>query len=133
MIKKTVVYLVVSGLFLSAGCQNHDSSYGYLMRHPEVLQQKASDCEINTADNCDMIEHALDAFHRLQNDQALQPSQFGQRIMRAQQQWVRLKKAYEMAKQEGDQNKIKLTRKAYRDQCHELQIYYAVMAQTMVD
>lgn len=131
--KKPFLCLVLNGLFLCAGCQNNDYSYGYLMQHPDVLQQKASDCEINTAANCDLIERALDAFHRLQNDQALQPALFGQRIMRAQQQWVRLQNAYAKAKQEGDQNKIKLTRKAYRDQCHELKIYYAVVAQTMVD
>jgi len=127
------IFFYLGSFFLLMGCQNNPISYDYLMQHPEELQAYYLNCSIQQSADCQTITRAMDAFNLLQNQQVLQPIEFGQRIMHTQQQLVSMQHAYRNAKPEEDHNKLVLMKEAYEDQVTQLHIYYAVIARIMFD
>jgi hypothetical protein len=103
-------------IFFLAGCENQPLTYHYLMRHPAFLEKEMSHCQIEIAESsrCQAVKQAANDFDLLVTERETNPEQFGEKIMRAEEQL-----ANQPSKSE-----------AYQSQFDHLQILLAVLAFT---
>lgn len=136
--------LITFSLF---GCKERQS-YTYYMRHPLVLKQEVTECQSSfektkdQAAKCEIVMYAALNMTALINQQQQDPEKFGQRILDAQENYIKLKEAVIQASQVVDDLKSKNTspadlrsaqddlykaKKACADQLQEIRVFLAVV------
>lgn len=87
-VKKLMLISTVA--LLVSGCEQHDKSYSYLVRHPEYLKQQIAACQDGPSNTetqtayCETVMSAASNFMSLYKEWQEDQEDFGQKVMVAQ-------------------------------------------------
>lgn len=145
---KNAKYLISVLLLVSlSGCKERQT-YSYLMRHPMVLKQEITECQASiekTKDQATKCETVMSAGMNMSNiisQQQQDPEKFGQKILDAQENYIKLKevlaattKILEDLKSKNAapediktaQDDVYKAKKACSDQLQEIKVLLAVV------
>lgn len=75
-------------LFLLTGCKSQPLTYHYIMQHPRLLQKEILRCQVEVVESvaCKEVKRAAKDFELLLTERQMNPEQFGEKILRAQEQ-----------------------------------------------
>jgi hypothetical protein len=130
-----MTFLAVFITLFLVGCKPHHS-YSYLMTHPKVLQREVARClsiPNGTMDSdCEMVSHAHNDFESEIADERSDQQAYGKKILAAELQLVVLGNDIKAirAKSNLDLVKLKLAKRAYREQSAKVRIMLNVVAVT---
>lgn len=145
--KNSKYLITVLFLVLLSGCKEKQT-YSYLMRHPMVLKQEITECQASMektqdqATKCETVMYAGMNMSNLISQQQQDPEKFGQRILSAQENYIKLKQASIAASRilEDFKNKsaapadirtaqddVYKAKKACSDQLQEIKVLLAVV------
>jgi len=85
---KKIGLISLCSLLLLTSCKNSSLTYAYLMQHPSILQKEMMHCQLTLVENaeCEVVKRAARDFSQLIVDRQANPEQFGERILRAEEQ-----------------------------------------------
>lgn len=94
IIKMLIILFLLPSL---TGC-NKNQTYSYYMRNPEVLKAALTVCQTNNPitkeeiTHCEIVLYSATKMLSLINEQQADPEKFGQRILNAEMNYMKLKK-----------------------------------------
>jgi hypothetical protein len=132
------ISLMFSGLFLLLGCK-HQSSYLYLIQHPETLQSELAKCRnTDSADTCKIAKRAAQDLVIFNNQRQDNPEKFGLKILQAQQTLAKTHDNLTLAQNDllthandaAVQKKVVSLKDDYNNQLEQVNAMLAIVATT---
>lgn len=132
------ITLMFSGLFLLLGCK-HQSTYLYLIQHPEALQTELSKCHENdSADTCKIVKRAAQDLVIFNNQRQDNPEKFGLKILQAQETLAKTHQNLMLAQNDllthandaAAQKKVASLKDDYNNQLEQVDAMLAIVATT---
>ncbi len=99
--KSGFVGLALLFIFFLQGCGENQTSYAYLVQHPEDLQKAYESCirsGAGSTPSCEVVMHAHSDFSELVLEREQDPERFGAKILQEQENSVYLKKQLETSR-----------------------------------
>jgi len=139
--------LIILLPILLTGCKEN-LTYPYLMQHPQVLKNAVENCQATKekskeeASQCEIVMNAATNLMSVMNEMQENPEQFGQRVMDAENAYVKAKNELYLAQQEladlqkkqatpaglkAAQDKIDNAKKGYEGKREEVKVMLAVI------
>lgn len=120
--------------FSVLGCQPKHSSYLYLLRHPDFLQEQMANCQTTQSSVCETVKKAADDYLAMNNQREENPEAFGLKILDAQRDLVDKKTALDAVKQNlsdpAEQKKLPVLQEAYDAELLTVNAMLAIVAST---